>query len=193
MSYCVELQPGIKRCLFGDRWTFAIEVECSADEPCSSDLATVWFWVRGKVVGNTDAEEQIGILAGWLKWMISTQGHRPNSIFGDLDATTRLRLFLWWYSGTTDRAPVTGWVAPDGDPSPYFLSDPLAGPTLDSWQVMLTEDVDTVTLTWRSSDSTTVEEFSFPAQAFGGTLLAFLSWIRECPPTPDTPPGDAEP
>jgi hypothetical protein len=178
MAQC-EIQPGLFRYLFGDRWKFAIEVEVAAADPQPTSWGSLWLWFNGEIVGNPQAEEQLGIAADWLKYLASPAAHRPGSVFGDLDAPSRLKLFEWWFSQSKEKPPYTWWVDPDIDATPYFLSHIQAGPALDHWWAILMEDQDSELVTWRAPGSTMVRESRLPKGTFNNIVLDFLRWLNK--------------
>jgi len=173
-----EVQPGLFRFLFGDRWEYAIEVEASDPDPLPASWGSLWLWVEGEIIGNPQADEQLGIVADWLRYLASMAGKRPASVFHDLDATSRLSLFEWWSSQSKSDPPYEWWSNPDFDATNYFLSHIQAGPALDHWWAMLMETEDAEIVTWRAPGSTAVRDACLPKGTYNDVVSAFLHWLN---------------
>jgi hypothetical protein len=173
-----ESQPGVFRHLFGDRWTVALELETNTDAPDPGTWGSLWLWFEGQVIGNTDSREQLGVAANWLQYIAMTRGQRPDSVFGNLDARQKLRLFEFWYSRSDGPPPFPWWREPGFPPELYLLSDTQAGPSFDDWWVVLSE-IDGVDIaTWRPPNSDLVLEARFPTPTISDLALQFCKWLH---------------
>jgi|GEM_PF-4214362 len=165
--YSAQSQPDHWRYVFGDRWTFAVEMECEVTPPRHATWGTIWMWVDGSVVGNTNRWEHLGIGARWLYTIGEQIDKRPNRIFAGLSPSARLDAFLWWYRECEGVCPVDGWSPEEGlDPDDYLVSEVNSGPVLDDWRVIIAREEDKEILTWRYKDNGETYEFELQAGYF---------------------------
>jgi hypothetical protein len=181
MAPCA-IQPGRFRCLFGDRWQFAIEIETAVSDPKPASWGSLWLWFNGKIVGNPQAEEQLGVAADWLMYLASAAGQRPGWVFRDLDASGRLQMFEWWFSQSSEKPPYDWWNDPPFDATAYFVSHIQVGPALDDWWVILTESRESDVITWRAPGSTLSRESRLPSGTFVGIVSEFVHWLSDRDP-----------
>lgn len=136
------------------------------------------MWVNGQIIGNPEAQEQLGVVADWLGYMASAAGRRPASVFQDLDAQSRLSLFEWWFSESIDEPPCKGWSRPNLDANAYFLPHIQSGSAPDHWWAILMETEVAEAITWRPPESTSVREALWPRGTFADVVLPFVDWLK---------------
>lgn len=176
--YSAQLQPGYWRHVFGDRWTFAIEMECEVEAPQRTTWGALWLWVDGLVVGNTDHWEHLGIGSSWLNALGEGALKRPNRVFKDYSPSLRLETFIWWYQECEWNAPVENWNAEGLDPYDYFVSPSCAGPAFDNWWAIIARQGDKEIITWKESGHSKAYEFELQAGYFGDVCSSAYLFLR---------------
>lgn len=162
-----SLVPRRTRFIFGDRWQFAIECEV---EECDRDpwgslepFGSFWLWVEGRLIGNSDVQEQLAIAFGSVREMVRLDGTRPDGRFARLTPLQKLDLVIWATFGEDEDFDHEHWgSSPEEvrqeDLRKYELVWRGHSPFSDEWEAILTEHDDTETIVWRSWNNSVVRE-----------------------------------
>jgi hypothetical protein len=162
-----SLAPKRTRFIFGDRWQFAIECEVEEHErdPWGSlePFGSFWLWVEGRVIGNSDVQEQLAIAFVSVREMVRFDGTRPDSRFEALTALQKLELVIWATFGEDEEFDEDHWgsnpeeIRQEGLRK-YELVWRGYSPFSDGWEAILTEQDATETIVWRSWNNSAVME-----------------------------------
>jgi hypothetical protein len=108
-----SLVPRRTRFIFGDRWQFAIECEVEERDrdPWGSlePFGSFWLWVEGRVIGNSDVQEQLAIAFSSVSEMVRLDGNRPDGRFEGLTSLQKLDLVIWATFGEDEEFGQDRW------------------------------------------------------------------------------------
>lgn len=175
---------------FGNRWQFAVECEVQACErdPWGSrePFGSFWFWVGGRVVGNTDVAEQLATAFAPLSELARCSGDRPDARFEGMTNLQKLDLVIWARFGEDEDFDVEHWGTQNrdqvrhGDLEKYEVVWRGHSPYTDGWEAILVEQDTTETFIWRSWQGEVVEvqEVSLPRGLCGEVATLACQWFE---------------
>jgi len=180
---------GLTRYSFGNRWQFGIECEVQDREldPWGSrePFGSFWFWIAGRVIGNTDAEEQLAL--AFLPLAHRLNRPRPDARFGGMSNIDKLNLVIWVRFGEDEEFKGEQWGVSDRDQlrredfTQYEVVPRGDAPWCDGWEAILVEDNASDTLIWRrwQSDAAEVQEVTLPHGAFSEVATLACRWFEK--------------
>jgi hypothetical protein len=177
---------GLTRYSFGDRWQFGIEWEvrdCELDPWGTREpFGSFWFWVGGRVVGNTDAEEQLAL--AFLPLAARLTRARPDARFQGMTNLEKLNLVIWVRFGEDEEFDSERWgrhareQLRKQDFSQYEVVPRGDSPWCDGWEAILVEHDTTETFIWRRCDMAEAHEVSLPRYLFANVASQACGWFE---------------
>jgi hypothetical protein len=180
---------GLSRHSFGDRWQFGIECEIQDREvdPWGSrePFGSFWLWVAGRVLGNTDAEEQLVLAFSPLAHRLKRP--RPDARFGNMSNIDKLDLVVWARFGEDEEFNGERWHASDRDQlrredfTQYEVVPRGDSPWCDGWEAILVEDAASDTFIWRrwQDDAAELQEVTLPHGLFSEVATLACEWFEK--------------
>lgn len=180
---------GLTRYSFGDRWQFGIECEIQDREldPWGSrePFGSFWFWVAGRAIGNTDAEEQLAL--AFLPLARRLKRARPNARFDGMSNVDKLNLVIWVRFGEDEEFEGERWGVSNRDQlrredfTQYEVVPRGDSPWCDGWEAILVEDEAGDTLIWRrwQVDRAETQEVPLPHGTFSEVAALACRWFDE--------------
>lgn len=181
---------GLARYSFGNRWQFAVECEvqdCERDPWGSREpYGSFWLWVGGRVVGNTDAAEQLATAFRPLSELARRSGDRPDARFGGMTNLQKLDLVIWPRFGEYEDFDAEHWGTQDReqirqeDLTKYEVVWRGYSPYTDGWEAILVEQDTTETFIWRRWQGKTaeVQEVSLPRGVCREIATSACQWFE---------------
>ncbi|MDQ8027571.1 MAG: hypothetical protein REJ23_02510 [Brevundimonas sp.] len=178
--------------LFGDRATFAIELEIPADQPDPFSglcpMVHLTYWIAGREIGDPELATYAGYAEDGLRHHLADRGHRRDDGLYALPASELIALLDSCYNdpALAERATTERWSAHSiGRPldRSEYLEDLQTG-----WTVHLVEDERTgrVLAYRRAAPAEVIEGRILPGEVDGALAAAWNAMQALLEPDPQT-------